>query len=66
MVMLQMSDRTIPKSFPTMEGFVVHTFRFVNAEGKSVFMKFHWKPRQGPRSEESWRADVRSAVRRQL
>jgi len=66
MVMLQMSDRTIPKSFRTMEGFFVHSFHFVNAEVKSVFMKFHWKPRQGLQSVESWRADVRSAVRRQL
>ena len=50
MVMWQMSDRTIPKSFRTMEGFGVHTFRFVNAKGDSTFVKFHWKPRQGLQS----------------
>jgi len=50
MVMWQMSDRTIPRSFRTIEGFGVHTFRFVNAEGKSTFVKFHWKPRQGLQS----------------
>ncbi|NEX46470.1 catalase [Pseudotabrizicola algicola] len=50
MVMWQMSDRTIPKSFRTMEGFGVHTFRFVNAAGESTFVKFHWKPRQGLQS----------------
>ena len=50
MVMWIMSDRTIPRSFRTMEGFGVHTFRMVNAEGKSTFVKFHWKPKQGLQS----------------
>jgi catalase len=50
MVMWQMSDRTIPRSFRTMEGFGVHSFRLVNAEGKSTFVKFHWKPKQGLQS----------------
>ena len=42
-----MSDRTLPRSFATMEGFGIHTFRFVNKEGKSTFVKFHWKPKAG-------------------
>ena len=50
MIMWQMSDRTIPRSFRTMEGFGVHSFRLVNAEGKATFVKFHWKPRQGLQS----------------
>ena len=50
MVMWQMSDRTIPRSFTTMEGFGVHTFRFVTSEGASTFVKFHWKPRMGLQS----------------
>ena len=50
MVMWQMSDRTIPRSFRTMEGFGVHSFRLINAEGESTFVKFHWKPRQGLQS----------------
>ncbi|TPE51043.1 catalase [Amaricoccus solimangrovi] len=50
MVMWIMSDRAIPRSFRFMEGFGVHTFRFVNAEGKSTFVKFHWKPKQGLQS----------------
>ncbi|MGS3006954.1 catalase, partial [Escherichia coli] len=33
-----------------MEGFGVHSFRLVNAEGRSTFVKFHWKPRQGLQS----------------
>ncbi len=50
MVMWQMSDRTIPRSFRFMEGFGVHTFRFVNAKGESSFVKFHWKPKLGLQS----------------
>ncbi|MCB9946682.1 MAG: catalase [Rhodospirillaceae bacterium] len=50
MVLWIMSDRTIPRSFRFMEGFGVHTFRLVNAEGKSTFVKFHWKPKQGLQS----------------
>jgi catalase len=50
MVMWQMSDRTIPRSFRFMEGFGVHTFRMINAEGKSTFVKFHWRPRLGLQS----------------
>ena len=42
-----MSDRAIPRSFRTMEGFGVHTFRLVNAQGKTSLVKFHWKPIAG-------------------
>ena len=47
MMMWVMSDRAIPRSFAMMEGFGVHTFRLVNAEGESRFVKFHWKPLLG-------------------
>jgi catalase len=50
MIMWVMSDRAIPRSFRFMEGFGVHTFRLVNAEGKSTFVKFHWKPKLGLQS----------------
>ncbi|MGA2408781.1 MAG: catalase [Candidatus Binataceae bacterium] len=50
MAMWIMSDRTIPRSFRFMEGFGVHTFRLVNAKGKSSFVKFHWKPKLGMQS----------------
>ena len=50
MLMWVMSDRAIPRSFRFMEGFGVHTFRFVDAEGRSTFVKFHWKPRLGMQS----------------
>ena len=45
-----MSDRAIPRSFRFMEGFGVHTFRLINAKGKSTFVKFHWKPALGMQS----------------
>ena len=47
MVLWTMSDRAIPKSLRTIEGFGIHTFRLINAEGKASFVKFHWKPKQG-------------------
>ena len=50
MVMWIMSDRAIPRSLRFMEGFGVHTFRMVNADGRSTFVKFHWKPKQGMQS----------------
>ena len=50
MLLWAMSDRAIPRSFRFMEGFGVHTFRFVNARGRSTFVKFHWKPKQGMQS----------------
>ncbi len=50
MAMWIMSDRAIPRSFRFMEGFGVHTFRLVNAKGKSTFVKFHWKPKLGMQS----------------
>ncbi len=50
MLMWAMSDRAIPRSFRFMEGFGVHTFRLVNADGHSMFVKFHWKPKLGLQS----------------
>ena len=50
MLMWVMSDRALPRSFAMMEGFGVHTFRLVNAEGKARFVKFHWKPIKGVHS----------------
>jgi catalase len=50
MVLWIMSDRTIPRSLRMMEGFGIHTFRLVNAEGGSTFVKFHWRPTIGSAS----------------
>ena len=50
MMMWIMSDRTLPRSLAFMEGFGIHTFRLVSKEGKSTFVKFHWKPKYGVQS----------------
>ncbi|TCM20360.1 catalase [Novosphingobium sp. PhB165] len=50
MIMWAMSDRAIPRSFRMMEGFGVHTFRFVNESGEGKFVKFHWRPVLGMES----------------
>ncbi|MES2934317.1 MAG: catalase [Pseudomonadota bacterium] len=50
MLLWQMSDRAIPRSYRMMQGFGVHTFRLVNAAGESVFCKFHWNPIAGTHS----------------
>jgi catalase len=50
MQMWVMSDRAIPRSYRMMQGFGVHTFRFVNDAGESVFVKFHWSPVLGTHS----------------
>ncbi|MFN2378991.1 MAG: catalase [Bacteroidales bacterium] len=50
MVLWQMSDRAIPRSYSMMEGFGVHTFRLINSKNESSFVKFHWKPLLGVHS----------------
>jgi catalase len=45
-----MSDRAIPRSYRMMEGFGVHSFKFINSEGDSHFVKFHFKPKLGVHS----------------
>lgn len=45
-----MSDRGIPRSLRMMEGFGIHTFRMINAEGETSLVKFHWKPKLGVHS----------------
>jgi catalase len=50
MVMWTMSDRTLPRSLRMMEGFGIHSFRLINAQGTSTFVKFHWRPKLGLQS----------------
>jgi catalase len=50
MMLWVMSDRAIPRSFRMMQGFGVHTFRLVNDDGESRFVKFHWRPMAGTHS----------------
>ena len=49
-VIWAMSDRGIPRSYRTMAGFGIHTFRLVNARGATVLAKFHWTPVAGVHS----------------
>ena len=44
-IMWIMSDRTLPRSLRMIEGFGVHSFRLINAAGKSTFVKYHWRPK---------------------
>lgn len=57
-----MSDRGIPRSYRTMEGFGVHTFRLVDPEGASTLVKFHWKPKLGVHSQVWEEAQIASGV----
>ena len=45
-----MSDRAIPRSLRMIEGFGVHSFRFIDRSGHSTFVKFHWRPVLGLQS----------------
>src|SRR5665648_480540 len=47
MIIWLFSDRGTPKSFRMMEGFGVNTYKWVNAEGKAIYVKYHWKPKLG-------------------
>jgi catalase len=60
MMMWAMSDRTLPRSFRMMQGFGVHTFRLINAQGKSTFVKFHWRPIAGTHSLD-WDESIKIA-----
>ena len=50
MLLWAMSDRALPRSYRMMQGFGVHTFRLINEQGKSTFVKFHWRPIAGTHS----------------
>ena len=50
MVMWQMSDRAIPLNLRMIDGFGVHTFRWVNNEGKATFVRYQWNPQLGVHS----------------
>ncbi|MGZ4869886.1 MAG: catalase [Halobacteriota archaeon] len=41
------TDRGTPKSYRTMEGFGVNTYKWTNAAGEARYMKYHWKPELG-------------------
>ncbi len=45
MIMWVLSGRALPRAYRMMQGFGVHTFRLVNEDGDSTFVKFHWTPK---------------------
>ena len=57
-----MSDRGIPRSYRTMEGFGVHTFRLINDAGETTLVKFHFKPRLGVHSQVWEEAQITGGV----
>lgn len=60
MAVWAMSDRAIPRDLSKIEGFGIHTFRMINAAGKSTFVKFHWRPKNGLQST-TWDEAVKIA-----
>ena len=50
MVMLVFSPRGVPASYRTMQGFGVNTYKWVNAQGETKLVKYHWIPKQGVKS----------------
>lgn len=50
MVMWQMSDRAIPLNLRMIDGFGIHTFRWINDEGKATFVRYQWNPQLGVHS----------------
>jgi catalase len=61
MLMWAMSDRAIPRSLRHIEGFGIHTFRMINAQGKSTFVKFHWRPAKVGAASHIWDEAVKIA-----
>jgi catalase len=50
MISLVFSPRGIPASYRHMQGFGVNTYKWVNAQGETQLVKYHWLPKQGVKS----------------
>lgn len=61
-IMWLMSNRGRPRSWRMMEGYPINAFRFVNLEGKSIFVRFVWKPKLGVHSLLLEEADILGGV----
>ncbi|WP_369069166.1 catalase [Kineococcus terrestris] len=62
MFTLVFSPRGIPASYRTQQGFGVNTYKWVNPEGETLLVKYHWHPKQGVKS---WTAADAAAVQAQ-
>ena len=47
---LVLSPRGIPASYRTQQGFGVNTYKWVNEQGETKLVKYHWLPKQGVKS----------------
>src|SRR3712207_4061876 len=63
MISIVLSPRGIPNSYRNMQGFGVNTYKWVNAEGETKLVKYHWYPKQGVKS---WTAEDAAAVQSQI
>ncbi|GAA0298749.1 catalase [Kineococcus aurantiacus] len=62
MFTLVFSPRGIPASYRTQQGFGVNTYKWVNSEGETLLVKYHWHPKQGVKS---WTSADAAAVQAQ-
>ncbi len=56
MLMWVLSPWGIPASYREMQGSGVNTYKWVNAEGEAVLVKYHWVPKAGVRNLTSKQA----------
>ena len=56
------SDQGTPASYREMEGFGIHAFKWVNAQGAVVYVKYRWKPAQGVRNFTDEQAKIVAGV----
>lgn len=47
---LVLSPRGLPASYRHQQGFGVNTYKWVNAQGETKLIKYHWQPEQGVKS----------------
>ncbi len=50
MISFLFSPRGIPQDYRHQDGFGVNTYKWFNAEGEGVLVKYHWKTKQGIKS----------------
>jgi len=58
MITLVLSPRGIPASYRHQQGFGVNTYKWVNAQGETKLIKYHWLPKQGVKSWTAADAEV--------
>jgi len=50
MLTMVFGPRGVPSSYRTMQGFGVNTYKWVNAQGDTKLVKYHWIPKLGVKS----------------